>query len=175
MLRCSHTPLVLSHVCVDEESTESDEDIKFDNLANHRALKFSKKNKRRGGESQEDYLKRCAKIIARGLKGPAQPGSASATAKKKKADGIDYWTKFKATLRSEFVSQGGKREIRPQKITEHRVNEAGAREYHIKYYCKGYEVPPPAWKPADYCLQYSGLVEDYMAVSITPSITSYCP
>lgn len=161
-------------MCVDEGSTDEEEDIKLDNLAAHRASKFAKKNKKRGGESQEDYLKRCRAIIARGLKVPTERGAASATAKKKKAEGSDYWTKFKATLRSEFVSQGGKREIRPQKITEHRVNEDGTREYHIKYYVKGYEVPPPAWKAADYCLQYSGLVENYMAVSSTPSITLHC-
>lgn len=164
-------------VLADASASDSEDDMpltgSLDVLAEHRARKWAIKNPRKGGESQDKYIARVQILIRKGLEAQAErivyksDDAAKALLASKKAAGEDFQTRIRAALRREFNLQGGAEDIRPNSITEHRVVD-GAREYLVKYYAKGYEMPPPAWKRADYCLQYDGLVENYMAVSSMP-------
>lgn len=161
----------------DSGDSDSEDDIPLtgdlDALAQHRARKWAIKNPKKGGESQDDYITRVQLLIRKGLESQAtrtllkSDDAATAELAAKKEAGEDFQTRMRAALRKEFNRQGGAKDVRPHSIIEHRVQH-GAREYKVKYYAKGYEMPPPAWKSADYCLQYEGLVEDYMAVSHMP-------
>ena len=126
------------------------------------------KNARKGGESQEKYVDRVYKIMHSGISSRAREEIPSEVLQQQRAEGADWRSHMRAALRVEFNSSGGATDLRPHSITEHRVSAQGFREYKVRYYAKGYVMPDPEWKPSDWCLQYAGLVQNYMAVSVPP-------
>ena len=157
----------------DDDDKSDSEDIRFKDIARHRAAKFAKKNPKRGKETQDEYVARLEKIGLNAVKDQAKEAGTTEEDWKRQAQkhSEEFRTKWRAAVRTSYIDQGGKQDLRPHSITEHRDGAAGVREYKVRYYSKGYVMPEPAWKTADYCLQFIGLVENYMAVSITPCRT----
>ena len=150
-------------------SSDSDDDIPLSKRNRQLAKKWVEKNNinRSLDKDQDAYVERVLLLLSSGEADRAALRTRRAIAKGDNDTGLDP-VLVAAEARIYYSKESKKNERRPTKLLDHKVYPTLGVWYLCFWSDVGYAGQDfEEWKPADYAMQFDGLVETYRQVCIT--------
>lgn len=165
---CTTLPSTQVPAGASEVSSDSDDDIPLSHRNRALAKKWVEKNKinKSLDKTQDAYVSRVLNLLASGTGDRAALMTRRATAKGGSKTGLDP-VLIATEARVYYSKEMKKNEKRPKKVLDHKMWPTLGVWYLCLWSDVGYAGQDvEEWKPADYAMQFEGLVETYRQVFI---------